>query len=214
CPIASSQAGDCMAAGNPCVFPPETCNGIDDDCNFVADDSPTDVGLPCGDNCPGGLTGNCVGECRPGTTACLDGVAVCPDSGIPLGGGLFDGPEAETCDGKDNDCNGLPDDPFTTGYASPSPSPLYDSDPNHCGSCAGACALPNAINACRPGAGGAGECFVFQCNQTATTGFTFLASGPSCPSGVENGPTGCGCNYQCPVWPMANESCNGQDDNC
>jgi hypothetical protein len=214
CPSASSTGGDCMAAGNPCTFPVETCNGIDDDCNFVADDNPSDVGSPCGDNCPGGLPANCVGECRPGTTICLDGVAVCPDSGIPLGAGLFDGPEAEICDGKDNDCNGLPDDPFTTGYTSPSPSPLYDSDPSHCGSCGNACALANAINACRPGAGGAGECFVFQCTQTPTIGFSFLANGPSCASHVENGPTGCGCNYQCPVWPTSNESCNGQDDNC
>src|SRR5579871_4466130 len=36
------------------VFPtkPETCNGIDDDCNGIIDDNLTDVGMPCDQWCP------------------------------------------------------------------------------------------------------------------------------------------------------------------
>ncbi len=34
------------------------------------------------------------------------------------------------------------------------------------------------------------------------------------PSGPENGPTGIGCYYACPVNPQSPESCDGKDNNC
>ena len=34
---------------------PETCNGEDDDCNFMVDDNPSDVNQACGSNCPNGI---------------------------------------------------------------------------------------------------------------------------------------------------------------
>jgi MYXO-CTERM domain-containing protein len=216
CPRFSTTAGDCSATPNTCTFPQETCNGVDDDCNFIADDNPVDVGLPCGDNCPGGDPTNCIGDCQLGHTTCdPSGVLLCPDSGVFLNGG-FVGPQPEVCDGHDNDCNGVVDDPFSATFGSPSPSPFYDSDPANCGVCGHNCAnqLQHAVSGCRPGAGGFGECFVIQCKQDAVQGFVFVPSQPGCASGVEDGPTGCGCNYQCPVWPTSTEVCDGKDNNC
>jgi hypothetical protein len=79
----------------------ETCDGEDDDCDGVTDDNPNDVGGQCGQNCPGGLLANCRGECRPGTFVCQMGVRVCQGS---------TGPQTETCDNRDNDCDGTTDE--------------------------------------------------------------------------------------------------------
>ncbi|MEO7735953.1 MAG: DUF4114 domain-containing protein, partial [Kofleriaceae bacterium] len=48
---------------------PEVCNGLDDNCNGVADDNPTDVGLSCGTSS--------IGECRLGQTICTGGTRTC-----------------------------------------------------------------------------------------------------------------------------------------
>ncbi|MCK5796684.1 MAG: hypothetical protein KAI47_05855 [Deltaproteobacteria bacterium] len=72
------------------LTPTEVCNLKDDDCNGTIDDI---TGKPCGTD---------TGECSRGVTACdAQGKEVCT-------GGV--GPTAETCDGKDNDCNGKIDD--------------------------------------------------------------------------------------------------------
>ena len=88
------------SAGNPngCVSfikkgVPEECNGWDDDCNGQVDD-----GLE-------GQLGSCeadgaVGECQHSQTACADGGLVCPPKD----------PGVESCNGKDDDCNGQVDD--------------------------------------------------------------------------------------------------------
>jgi hypothetical protein len=190
-----------------CAFPPEICDGIDNDCNFKVDDNPTDVGGACGSACPGGVVPNCVGQCKAGMLACVSGVKVCQGSV---------GPTPEICDGLDNDCNGVTDDGF--GF------PLYNSDPNNCGKCATKCALANAVSKCVSDAvidpTGKGVCEVQQCN----AGFSYAPLQPKAgdpagtctggPPGPENGPTGVGCYYACPVNPQAPESCNGKDDNC
>jgi hypothetical protein len=70
---------------------PEVCDGVDNDCNGVADDGLGSV--TCGK-----------GECLHTQAVCQEGkVAVCDPL---LGAG------AETCDGKDDDCDGQTDESF------------------------------------------------------------------------------------------------------
>jgi hypothetical protein len=71
----------------------ETCNGIDDNCNGAADDSPSGTGGSCGTSS--------VLPCMLGTTQCVDGGLDCVGEVEPA---------AETCNGIDDDCNGTADD--------------------------------------------------------------------------------------------------------
>jgi Sulfatase-modifying factor enzyme 1/Putative metal-binding motif len=69
----------------------EVCDGLDNDCDGIVDES-----LGLGDAC-----GSDVGACKPGKLACAAGRPVC--SGEV-------GPELETCDCMDNDCDGKIDE--------------------------------------------------------------------------------------------------------
>jgi len=69
----------------------EQCDGKDNDCNGLVDDGV----LPgVGDLCP-----NQMGECAGGVEQCINGAFKCTKSASP-----------EICDGKDNNCNGTPDE--------------------------------------------------------------------------------------------------------
>jgi MYXO-CTERM domain-containing protein len=80
----------CVATGD------ETCNGKDDDCDFKVDENVTPTTNSC----------NQVGVCTGTAPVCANGSFVCR---YPA---LFEKTET-LCDGKDNDCNGLVDEPFT-----------------------------------------------------------------------------------------------------
>ncbi|MCC6647574.1 MAG: DUF4114 domain-containing protein [Polyangiaceae bacterium] len=83
----------------------EACNGVDDDCDGVVDDGVPGEGVDCApDGLPAGTKLPLLGECKPGKSYCLDAAMKCV-------GGI--GPQAEVCDGKDNDCDGVADDMAT-----------------------------------------------------------------------------------------------------
>jgi hypothetical protein len=75
---------------------PETCNGADDDCNGLVDDDPAGVGTACGTSD--------VAPCRKGRTACQGGTIVCAGAVEPA---------VETCNGIDDDCDGVVDAPLS-----------------------------------------------------------------------------------------------------
>jgi len=94
--------GSCLGEQLPAAQ--ESCNGLDDDCNGTVDDG--DPGS--GGVCPTGQQG----ICAQGQWHCQNHVLVC----------VAPSPIAETCNGLDDDCNGVPDngdpvahDPCDTG---------------------------------------------------------------------------------------------------
>ncbi len=106
----------------------ELCNGLDDDCNGVTDDMPTDVGQQCGSTE--------VGECSFGQTICVGGSLQCAGEV---------GPVSETCNNLDDNCNGTTDD-----------NPVDAGQP--CGSSIGVCTpgtyvCTNGSLACTGGTG-------------------------------------------------------------
>jgi uncharacterized protein YegL len=83
-----------------CVASDEVCNGKDDDCNGIIDD-PAQLGVkPCYEGNPNDLL---YGDCRFGLERCTDGKMQCIGQITPT---------VESCDGKDNDCDGLIDEGF------------------------------------------------------------------------------------------------------
>jgi hypothetical protein len=97
--VTACQAGvlKCLTSGKG---KPETCNGLDDDCDGFIDNNPIDVGASCGNN---------VGACKPGTFQCLPTIAgdLTTDT-VQCAGGV--GASDEICDGLDNNCNGFIDE--------------------------------------------------------------------------------------------------------
>ncbi|MEZ4296187.1 MAG: MopE-related protein [Polyangiaceae bacterium] len=85
-----------------CVPSPEICDGCDNDCDGLIDEGIASV--PCGQANPP----NCVGQ-----LVCAQKPNPGGQPGICVGGGFntcSNNPQTETCDGLDNDCDGIPDD--------------------------------------------------------------------------------------------------------
>ena len=85
---------------------PEVCNGKDDDCDGQVDD-----GLPTGVDAVAAAGCKSAGVCKPELVqaACSSGAWVCGYGGVPG----YEATAEKSCDGKDNDCDGLTDDEFT-----------------------------------------------------------------------------------------------------
>ena len=105
--VCGDDCDDFNASVNPSAS--EVCDGLDNNCNMHIDEDMQDLGL-CHPEVPEGVEPStlvyedtdCVYE--TGTLKCQGGEVMCD-------GALFIGPEPETCDGRDNNCNGFADEP-------------------------------------------------------------------------------------------------------
>jgi hypothetical protein len=116
-------------AGNPVD---ETCNGLDDNCDGV-----TDGGLEtvtCG-----------IGACVRTVPGCVDGVP----SGIEC---IAGDPVTETCNGIDDNCDGITDDGIVLG------EPCDGTDPDSCKSGKTICLANGTIGCDEPGQGFSESC--------------------------------------------------------
>jgi hypothetical protein len=171
-----------------CVPQPEECNGKDDDCNGLIDETfdlntdPENCGR-CGSSCrfPNATAVCSIGRCH--LAACLTGF-VDVDRTEPDGcecqltnGGV------ETCDGKDNDCNGQVDEGIDLATST-----------SDCGSCGHRCEYPHAAPLCARGSCAMGAC---------EAGYLDIDHDP------RNG-----CEYPCTPSNDGLEICDGKDNNC
>lgn len=97
----------CEDAGPACValFPqgrPEACNGLDDDCNGLVDDN---LKNPRACRSP-----TKIGECAVGSYVCTSGALQCLVTAVPI---------REICNGRDDDCDGVVDNPPDGGTLCP-----------------------------------------------------------------------------------------------
>ncbi len=81
----------------------EICDGLDNDCNGTVDDGLVDPKVGVG--CQGGAKGECAAPAHAGTSVCVAGRVECRGSAV-----LTPGKSTETCNGLDDDCDGVVDD--------------------------------------------------------------------------------------------------------
>ena len=92
------------ACGNPCEPETETCDGVDNDCDGTVDDGSGLLLCPNGGSC---VNGACVQlPCSSPNGGCPPGQA-CDANGNCVPGGCV--PWAESCNGIDDDCDGVVD---------------------------------------------------------------------------------------------------------
>jgi hypothetical protein len=174
---------------------PELCNGLDDNCNGVPDDSPADVGLPCG--------ASNVGACTLGQAICIGGSLSCAGE---------IGPSVERCNLLDDDCDGVGDD-----------DPVDAGQP--CGSSIGACrpgvfACTMGGLACTGGTGPSAElCNAIDDDCNGIVDDNVPGEGVACGSGsgrCSGGMTKCIAGAMECVGGTSGgtETCNGADDDC
>ena len=94
CTTSCGSTGTTTCPDGDCLPPAETCNGADDDCDGVADN---------GFACALGVVGTCPTTCGSTGSRTCQGDCTWDDCVPP----------AETCNGVDDDCDGVADDDFT-----------------------------------------------------------------------------------------------------
>ncbi|MBK9034015.1 MAG: hypothetical protein IPL61_22560 [Myxococcales bacterium] len=197
---AAVDATDATPGPDACVPTAEVCNGVDDNCNLAVDETfPT-----LGQTCTAG-TGGCV---RTGMIVC-DATGAGTTCSASAGG-----PTAETCNGADDDCDGMTDEGFSLGTA------CDGADPDLCTEGMIVCAATGGTT-CSDLTGDSVElCNSFDddCDTRVDEGFNLGAAcdGPDTDACAE-GVLVCGaggvavCND---ATGSTVELCNGLDDDC
>ena len=115
--------GDAVAGDHKCgyactfVSSAEACNGQDDNCNgqidegVVAPSTAQVCGAGFGATDPGCTTGVSV-TCTSGSWRCVFPTGYCGGNGSKVASANDCASATDTCDGKDNNCNGVADEPF------------------------------------------------------------------------------------------------------
>ncbi len=224
-------AGVTQACGGAAGFPactgtmgmqpqPETCDGVDNDCDGTADDGNPGGGGAC-------TVAGQMGACANGTLVCMGGMTQCRG---PT-------PGTETCNNVDDDCDGMTDEGVTrTCYTGPAGSytgtcpPPNNTAPGNCaprGPCMGVTqsCMGGMFPACTAAVMGQvfpspevcdnvdNDCNGQVDNNVADAGGACVASGMGrCATGTFTCTAG-GSLMCTPLTPIA-EQCNGVDDDC
>jgi hypothetical protein len=174
------------------------CNGVigEQGCcpsNYLCQQVGSDrVCQPKGGSCrctaeSAGMTRVCTRTSSADSTVCV-GADTCSEvsPGTYGWGGCVLTAVTETCDGRDNDCNGTVDEGYTVGGS-------YHLDTN-CGACGNSCvarfsvATHHATGACNPAHAGAPDCEIASCTSTEVGGAKLCATNADC-SGDPISPT-------------------------
>ncbi|MDI7266707.1 MAG: hypothetical protein QME96_01780 [Myxococcota bacterium] len=198
CGSVGSQTCAPTCTWDPCVPPPEACNGRDDDCDGLTDE---------GFACVRGATVSCTTTCGTvGSGACT---ATCT---VPTGAACT--PPSEVCNGRDDDCDGLTDEGFPC-RAGATVSCTTTCGSTGTGTCTSSCTVPTGA-ACTPPPE--------ICNGRDDDCVSGCDNGFACCAGTSSScSTACGtagtrvCSGSCTLGPCcaASETCgNFCDDDC